>query len=73
MMINKLFEIIKLVLDFFFNKKDREKLEVINKIEEKQKEVEFKSEIEKIASNIESKDSEIKKKALEDMRKLIAE
>lgn len=72
-MVNKFFEIIQSILEFFFNRKKKEKLEVINKIEEKQKEVDFKSEIEKIASNVESKDAEIRKKALEDMRKLIAE
>lgn len=72
-MLNNLLEIIKSILNFFFNKKKEEKLEIINKIEEKQQEVDFKSTIEDIAKKAESKILDEKQKAIDDMRNLIAE
>lgn len=71
--ISKILEIISIFLSSFFNKKKVEKLEQINKIEEKQQQVDFQSEVEKIAKNAESTNLDIKNKAIEDMRKLIAE
>lgn len=72
-MLNNIFEILKSILNFFFNKKKEEKLEVINKIEEKQQEVDFKSSVEEIAKKAASEDINEKQKAIDDMRKLIAE
>lgn len=72
-MLNNLLEIIKSILSFIFNKKREEKLEVINKIEEKQQEVDFKSEVEEVVKKVESDNLNEKNKAIDDMRKLIAE
>jgi hypothetical protein len=71
--ISKILEIITIFLSNFFNKKKVEKLELINKIEEKKQQVDFQSEIEKIAKNAESSNLDTKNKAIEDMRKLISE
>lgn len=72
-MLNNILDIIKSILNHFFSKKEKEKLEEINKIEEKKQEVEFQSKVEEIAKQANSKNEEDRTKAIEEMRKLIAE
>lgn len=72
-MLKQILDIIKLILDFFFNKKKNEKIEELTLLKEQRAVVDFKSKVEEVAKNAPSKDIEIRKKAIDDMRKLIAE
>lgn len=72
-MIQKIINLIELILLWFLNKDKVKKIEENNKVIKKQEEVNFRSDVETIARNVESPDEAIKAKAIEDIRKLIAE